>query len=108
MLRSDREHVRVVSEVVVVDAEEAEHESGRPVIAVDVADRDEAAVVQGGKKQLRRHGDVPTPDLLLDRDGQRAGSDVGRDFDPERHGVAQYRANCPSRYAAAAWRTTSN
>src|SRR5207302_6104810 len=39
-----REHVRVVAEVIVTDAEEAEHESRRIDVAIGVPEREEAAV----------------------------------------------------------------
>src|SRR5438093_423673 len=60
-----REHVRVMTEVVVVDAHEAEHESGRDRVVVGVAERDEAAVVHRSEHELRWHDDVTAPHLFL-------------------------------------------
>ena len=105
---TDGEHVRVVPEVEVIDAEEAEHEAGRPLIPIDVAKTDEAPVVDDGEHELRGHRDVAAPHLVLDRDGERAGGDIGRGLDPVRHGAPQYRAIQTVGYAPAAWPTTLN
>ena len=47
---------------------------------VDVSD--ERAVVDHREHELRWHGDITAPHLILDRDGERAGGDVGRGLDP--------------------------
>jgi len=83
VLGPDGEHVRVVAEVVVVDADEAEDESRGALVAVHIAERDKAAVVEDGEHELGGDRDVAAPDLLLDRDGERAAGDVGREGDPE-------------------------
>jgi len=57
-------------------------EAGGPLVAADVAETDDPAVVHDRQHELRRHGHVPAPDLVLDRDGERARGDGGRGLDP--------------------------
>jgi len=80
---ADGEHVRMVPEVVVVDAEESEHEASGPRVLGRVSARDEAAVVHDGEHELRRHDDVAAPGLLLKGDGRRAAGDVVGHLDAE-------------------------
>src|SRR6266542_965110 len=105
MLAPHGEHVRMVTEVVVVDAQEPEDEPRRAVVSVDVAEPDEAAVVDHREQELRRNDDVAAPHLLLDRDRERARHDVASDLDTDRHGVPSIG---PLGYAAAAWRRTTS
>ena len=98
------EHVRVMTKVVVVDADEAEDEARRTLVTVGIAERDEAAVVHDGQEQLRRDYDVAAPHLLLDRHRGGAGSDIARSLDPERHRCEVSRGPLPSRRHARQYR----
>src|SRR4051812_23413173 len=85
VLLAHGEHVRVVPEVVIADAEEAKDEAGRIPVALGIPERDEATVVHYGEEHVRRHRQVAAPGLLLQRNGRGARRDVVRDFNAERH-----------------------
>ena len=73
---TNREHVRMVPEVVIMDSEESEDEARGHRVLGRVPARDEPAVVHDREHELRRHDHVPAPGLLLKGDGRRAACDV--------------------------------
>ena len=73
---ADREHVRVMPEVEVVDAEKAEDESRELRILRRVPERHEPAVVDDREHELGRNHDVAAPRLLLQGNGGRARGDI--------------------------------
>jgi hypothetical protein len=81
------EHVRMVAEVVITDAEETEYETGRLGVVIGIPERDIAAVVRHREQHVRGHREIAAPRLLLDGDRRRAGDDVGRHLDPEVHAL---------------------
>ncbi len=82
VIPSDCEHVGVVLHDTISEAHEAEDEARRPLIAVDVAKRDEPPLVNRGEHELWRDDVVSPPDRFLDGDRGGTPGDAPDHFDP--------------------------